>query len=142
MRRRRRLSTTSSSSPELLNRATAVSAREEAGLGFYRRMGVTGGRFPSPGRQCRAGGVRNRGNRSPAALAHGGVSWRLSELARARGELGWCQGEAVSCKPGARERVLAEARRVAGTGGAGGVRRRRGQGAGRQGREMKAGAIS
>ena len=85
----------SSSSPELPNGAAAVSAREEAGLGFYRRMGVTGGRFPSPGRQCGAGGLRNRGSRSPAALAHGGVSWRLSELARARGELGWCQGEAA-----------------------------------------------
>ena len=86
--------------------------------------------------------MRNRGSRSPVALAHGGVSWRLSELARARGELGWCQGEAVSCKPGAREQVLAEARRVAGTGGAGCVRRRRGQGAGRQGREMEEVAVS
>ena len=95
MRRRRRQSTTSSSSPELLNGAAVVSAREEAGLGVYRRMGVTGGRFPSPGRQFGARGVRNRDSRSPAALAHGGVLWRLSELARARGELGWCQGEAA-----------------------------------------------
>ena len=159
------------------------SLAQGAGLGFYRRMGVTGGRFPSPGRQCGAGGVRNRGSRSPAALAHGGVSWRLSELARARGELGWCQGEAAWGRPGQgrrrrgggatrrRRRRVTQGRRrgawraekkpgrscfgstrgrgvvLAGgatcgrSGGTGGVWRRRGQGAGRQGREMEAVAV-
>ena len=95
MRRRRRLSTTSSSSPELLNGATAVSAREEAGLGIYRRMGVTGGRFPSPGRQCGAGGVQNRGSSdwrqwwpAMASWQHrkGGGAWRPP---RVTGELGF-----------------------------------------------------
>ena len=80
-----------------------VSAREEAGLGVYRRMGVTGGRFPSPGRQCGAGGVRNRDSRSPAALAHGGVLWRLFELARARGDLRERHRCIVSAIPGALE---------------------------------------
>ena len=90
MRRRRRLSTTSSSSPELLNGATAVSAREEAGLGIYRRMGVTGGRFPSPGRECGAGGVRNRGSSAwRAAVAGNGVVASTGRVG-ARVELGCC----------------------------------------------------
>ena len=59
----------SSSSPELLSGAVAVFVREESGLGFYRRMGVTGGRFPSPGRQCGAGGVRNRGQLASGTCA-------------------------------------------------------------------------
>ena len=66
-----------------------------AGLGFYRRMGVTGGRFPSPGRQCGAGGVQNRGSSdwrqwwpAMASWQHrkGGGAWRPP---RATGELGF-----------------------------------------------------
>ena len=58
--------------------------------------------------------MQNRGSRSPAALAHGGVSWRLSELARARGELGWCQGEAAWGSSSWGRCGASRARRVAG----------------------------
>ena len=109
-------------SPELLNGAAAVSAREEAGLGFYRRMGVTGGRFPSPGRQCGAGGVRNRGSSAwRAAVAGNGVVASTGRVG-ARVELGCCQGRPVSSKPGARGWFWAEARRVGGQVAGAGVR--------------------
>ena len=76
-----KLSTTSSSSPELLNGAAAVSAREEADLGFYRRMGVTGAGFHRLGGnaelgECGTGAAGRRRRWRMAGSRGGSLSWR------------------------------------------------------------------
>ena len=92
------LATASSSLPSAMaggEWGNGVWAREGARGSFYRRMGVTGDRFPSPGRQCGAGGVQNRGSSdwrqwwpAMASWQHrkGGGAWRPP---RATGELGF-----------------------------------------------------
>ena len=75
--------------------------------------------------------MRNRDSRSPAALAHGGVLWRLFELARARGDLRERQGCMVFAILGALECGLGRGATHGRPGGAGGIRRRHGHGAGK-----------
>jgi len=59
--------------------------------------------------------------RRAAVAGHGVVA--STGTVGARGALGWCQGEAVSCKPVARERVLAGARPSGRPAGGAGIRR-------------------
>ena len=85
-------------------------------------MGVTGGRFPSPGRQCGAGGVWNRGSLAwRAAVAGHGVVASTGRVG-ARGDLRERQGSLVSAIQGVLEGGLGRAMTRGRPGGHAGVR--------------------
>ena len=86
----------------------ALGARRGAGLGFYRRMGVTGAGFLRLGGnaglgECRTGAARTGGS--------GGRPWRRGNTGRvgARGDLRERQGSLISAIQGALEGGLGRA---------------------------------